>query len=169
MRMSLKNWTALIGSALVLSLPSAFAQGGGYGPGANAQSPKPMHLGMKEKIRLHDQDGDNMLSKDEFDAWHDTIYAALDPDGDGFSLEDFIAMRMGPGPKRGLNPDRQKEMQEKAMERKARRFEKMDSDGDEVVTREEFTEFETKVFGEADSNGDGKLSEKEFVEYHRGM
>ena len=55
------------------------------------------------------------------------------------------------------------------MERKARRFEKMDSDGDEVVTREEFTEFETKVFGEADSNGDGKLSEKEFVEYHRGM
>ena len=161
MRILSQKWTAILGAALALSMTSAFAQEGA--------SPKPMHYGIKEKFRLHDQNGDNMLSKDEFDAWHETMYDALAADGDGFTLEDFLAMRMGPGPKGGMNPERQQQMQEKAAQRKTARFEAMDADGDAIVTRAEFMDFESKVFQDADSNDDGQLTEAELIEHHRTM
>ncbi|WP_375203570.1 EF-hand domain-containing protein [Hyphococcus sp.] len=159
----LHKWTAILGAALALSLPAAYAQGGEPMPTA------PKHQGIKQKFRLHDQNGDAMLSKEEFDAWHETMFDALAADGDGFTLEDFLAMRMGPGPKGAMNPERQKQMQEKAAQRKTARFEAMDADGDAKVTRTEFMDFESKVFEDADVNDDGQLTEAELIEHHRAM
>ena len=194
MRTSPLTLTALAGSALLLSLSPAFAQGGrgggsggggGGGGGAPQRSAPAMsqpdrdrmkdqdrdrlYLGAKDRIRLHDQDGDNKLNQNEFNEWRGAMFGAIAPDGNGFTLQQYLAVRLGPGPKASSNPARQQQMQERADLRKTERFRVMDGNGDGVVTRAEWMDFGDRFYGEADRNNDGKVSAKELNRYNRGM
>ncbi|WP_428410095.1 EF-hand domain-containing protein [Hyphococcus sp.] len=208
--------TAVLSSALFLSLSPAFAQGGGGGAGGGAPRGNPpvsqpdmdrmrdqdrdrdldrdkdqdrlkdqdmdqdrdrmrdmdqdrLYLGAKDQIRLHDRDGDKKLDLNEFNEWRGAAYGAMDPDGNGFTLQEYLAVRLGPGPQGSSNTLRQQQMQERAELRKTERFRVMDGDGDGVVTRTEFMKFGNLHYLDADANDDGKLTEKELNQYHRGM
>jgi Ca2+-binding EF-hand superfamily protein len=61
------------------------------------------------------------------------------------------------------------QMQERAEERKTLRFRVMDSDGDGVVSREQFMLQNRLDFADADADDDGKVTEQEFSAWRRGM
>lgn len=48
-----------------------------------------------------------------------------------------------------------------------KRIEKMDSDKDQLVSREEFLQFHTSMFDKIDQNRDGRLSSDEFRAFHK--
>ncbi|PQA87728.1 hypothetical protein [Hyphococcus luteus] len=212
MRNSLLKFTAVAGSAFLLSLSPAFAQGGhgggGGGAGGAALRSTPtmsqpdrdrmkdqdrdkdfdrdmdrdrdrdrlkdmdrdrLYLGAKDRIRLHDHDGDKKLNQSEFNEWRAGAFDAIAPDGKGFTLQQYQAVRLGPGPQGSSNTARRQQMQERADLRKTERFRVMDGNGDGVVTRNEFMKFGNLYYLEADRNDDGMVSEKELNQYHRGM
>lgn len=128
----------------------------------------PLYLGAKDRIRAHDRDGDGQLDRNEFNAWRSDAFDAMNG-GEGFTLEQYLAVRLGPGPYGASNAARQQEMQERANLRKTERFHVMDGNGDGVVTRGEFMKFGEMNYLEADANDDGKVSVKELQQYNRGM
>lgn len=123
-----------------------------------------LYLGAQDRLREHDRDRDGFLSQAEFRAWHESAFGAFDGDGSGgFSLQEYLATRYGPGPKAGGASKNQ----ERATLRKTERFRLMDGDGDGVVTRTEFMNFGELNYLEADANDDGRLKFKELNQYHR--
>lgn len=128
-----------------------------------------LYLGAKDRIRLHDRDGDGKLNQGEFNEWRNGAFDAISPGGNGFTLQQYLAVRLGPGPQGSSNTARQQQMRDRADLRKTERFRVMDSDGDGIVTRTEFMKFGNLYYLEADRNDDGMVSEKELSQYHRGM
>lgn len=53
--------------------------------------------------------------------------------------------------------------------RAARMFEKMDLDGDGMVTKEEFTKAHEDRFAKMDADGDGKITDGELAAFKRSM
>ncbi|HCX11621.1 MAG TPA: hypothetical protein DHU81_15025, partial [Hyphomonas sp.] len=48
-----------------------------------------LHLGLRSRMQEYDLDGNSLLSRAEFDAWHSANFALMDADGDSLTLEDF--------------------------------------------------------------------------------
>jgi hypothetical protein len=144
------SFTVLAGTALFMSLAVAdemvsFATGG-YARGLRTMSE--MH-----KI---DTDGDGHVSKAEWLAYQERVFAALDKGKTGTVDEkEFLNPASGMvtfatgGYARGL--------QTKAM------MHKIDTDGDGSVSHDEFITYETKVFDMMDKNHTGSLGPQEFL------
>ena len=128
-----------------------------------------LHLGLRSRMQEHDLDGDSLLSRAEFDAWHSANFALMDANGDGLTLEDFQGAQLGPGPYGAGHHARRAKMREQADLRKKSRFQLMDSDGDGVVTPSEHDAFTEHVFLEADADDDGYLTFQELKQHNRGM
>lgn len=128
-----------------------------------------LYLGAQDRFRDHDRDRDGKMTRAEFDDWHGAAFDAMDADGNGLTLQEYQAARLGPGPKAGMNTSRQQEMLSRAQDRKAIRFRLMDGDGDGVVTRTEYMKFGELNYLDADENDDGALSLKEFQQFHHNM
>ncbi len=128
-----------------------------------------LYLGAKDQFRDHDRDRDGKMTRDEFSDWHGAGFTAMDADGNGLTLGEYQAARLGPGPKSGTNQSRRQEMQARAEERKAIRFRLMDGDGDGVVTRTEYMKFGELNYLDADENDDGSLTLKELQRFHHNM
>ncbi len=123
-----------------------------------------LYFGAQDRLREHDRDRDGFLSETEFRAWRESQFGAIDSDGNGgFGLQEYLALRYGPGPKAGVATKNL----ERATLRKTERFRLMDGDGDGVVTHTEFMKFGELNYLEADANDDGKLMFKELNQYHR--
>lgn len=109
------------------------------------------------------------MTMSEFQNWRQAAFGTIDSDSSGgFSLQEYHAARLGPGPVSG-SANRKAEKLERATLRKTERFRVMDGDGDGVVTRTEFMKFGELNYLEADANDDGQLTFKELNAYQRGM
>ncbi len=120
----------------------------------------------KADFRAQDSDGDKQLSLAEFATWHAGLYDRIDFDGNGLSLEEYHAARLGGAPG---SPDRPSRKRDEAFVRSAERYSQMDTDGDRVVTREEFDLFGAAELAATDANGDGRMSWKEVKAFNRSV
>lgn len=128
-----------------------------------------LYLGAQDRLRQHDRDHDGRISRDEFRQWHQDAFGAIDADGNGsFTLSEFVAMRLGPGPRSDYNPSRNRRVEEHAQLRKTERFRLMDGNGDGMVSRNEYMKFGELNYLDADRDDDGRLTFREMQEFHRG-
>jgi hypothetical protein len=114
--------------------------------------------GLRTMAEMHkiDTDGDGTVSKAEWLAYQEKVFAALDKDKSGNVDEkeflapssDMATFATG-GYARGL--------QTKAM------MHKIDTDGDGKVSHDEFIAYQTKVFDMMDKNHSGSLGPQEFL------
>lgn len=128
-----------------------------------------LYLGTQDRLRVFDRDGDSQVNRVEFEDWHKDMFGKMDADGNGLSLQEYHAVRVGAGPYSNTNPQRQALMREQANLRKTERFRIMDGNGDGVVSQEEYMRFGEHTWLEADTNDDGGLSWGELQAYNRGM
>jgi len=119
------------------------------------------HGYMMQRMSAIDANGDGMISDDEAAAQVEAVFLAMDADEDGeLTLEEFMAVRMGPG--EGRNAERQKMMQE----RKKARYTEMDTDKNGKVSKAEFIGHGKARFEAADTDKDGKVTPWEFRAQH---
>jgi hypothetical protein len=114
--------------------------------------------GLRTVAEMHkiDTDGDGTVSKAEWLAYQEKVFAALDKNKTGVVDEkeflspssDMATFATG-GYARGL--------QTKAM------MHKIDTDGDGTVSHEEFIAYQSKVFDMMDKNEKGSLGPQEFL------
>ena len=114
--------------------------------------------GLRTMSEMHkiDTDGDGSVSKAEWLAYQEKVFAALDKDKTGnVDEKEFLgpstemASFATGGYARGL--------QTKAM------MHKIDTDGDGKVSHDEFIAYQTKVFDMMDADKSGTLSPREFL------
>jgi hypothetical protein len=114
--------------------------------------------GLRTMSEMHkiDTDNDGSVSKAEWLAYQEKVFAALDKKKTGMVDEkEFLSPSSGlasfatGGYARGL--------QTKAM------MHKIDTDGDGSVSHDEFIAYQTKVFDMMDADKSGKLSPQEFL------
>jgi hypothetical protein len=128
-----------------------------------------LYLGTQDRLRQHDRDRDGRISREEFQQWHEEAFNSVDTDGGGsFTLPEFLASRLGPGPRGDYNASRNRRAEERAQLRKTERFRLMDGDGDGKVTRNEYMKFGELNYLDADLDDDGRLTFREMQEFHRG-
>ena len=134
---------------------TAFGQAGpgrGHGPQMN--------------LEQVDINGDGNISLDEINADRSARFASADANGDGgLTLDEFTSAR-------------EAEREARQAERMTKHFERLDADGDGIVTLAEQDAFAAerteKMFQRVDSNDDGVISEAErdaakgFRRGHRG-
>ncbi|WP_417595954.1 hypothetical protein [Parasphingorhabdus sp.] len=129
----------------------------------------PLYLGTRDRLQTFDRDSDGLIDQSEFQQWHESAYDAINAGGkDGFSLQEFEAVRLGPGPMSDTAGPQRQRNEQTAQLRKAERFRLMDSDDNGVVTRSEYMKSGESNFPGADVNNDGKLSYGELEQFHRG-
>jgi hypothetical protein len=114
--------------------------------------------GLRTMDEMHkiDTDGDGMVSKAEWLAYQEKIFAALDKNKTGIIDEkefltpssEMVSFATG-GYARGLQT---KEM-----------MHKIDTDGDGTVSHDEFIVYQTKVFDMMDKNHSASLGPQEFL------
>jgi hypothetical protein len=137
------------------------------------------------RFRALDKDGDRFVSRAEYDVSGARAFEHLDHDKDGrIAKQDPDASRnAGDAEKAGAaqSPKTANEQQAKPTSQPARErqrsvigmpsthnragfLEIYDSDGDGVVTREQYTTLRVTAFTGTDTNADGKLDEPEYVD-----
>jgi hypothetical protein len=129
--------------------------GYGYGPmmGPPGRGPAVTQLGML------DTNGNGIVEEEEAAVRHESMFAAMDTDGDDALTEDeMLAIRMGPGPMAPSAGPRA----ERRRERLTKRFELMDKDTDGQVSRSEFMGYGAERFKALDQDGDGTVTVWEF-------
>ena len=135
-------------------------QGYGMGPGAPDMSGYAMMRGWGDpnapgrgRFALIDANEDGTVSGEEAASHADMTFAAMDIDDNGsLSLDEYMNARMGP--QLGFNQDREAAMQA----RKAARFDPMDTDKDNAISKAEFIAASKAHFDAADADGDGKVT-----------
>lgn len=107
-----------------------------------------------QRFARADSDGNRALSLEEFQAAGLERFTLADADGNGaITLEEIVAARA-------------QAMQERMERRAERMLERLDADGDGVITLEEATERGEAEFARLDADGDGELEPREM---RRGM
>ncbi|MEO6118116.1 MAG: EF-hand domain-containing protein [Methylotenera sp.] len=113
-----------------------------------------------EMMKMLDADGNHMVTTAEADASYDSIFTALDKDGDG-----SVDTKEWTGPTNKSKLDLatggySRELRSKKM------MGLMDKDGDHKVSKEEFLAGHKAIFTHMDTSGDSELSAQEWVAKH---
>jgi Ca2+-binding EF-hand superfamily protein len=142
------------GGVLLLTATAAFTQVGPAIGTGRGQGPMMSRM---------DVNGDGFVSAAEHRQWAGKVFATMDVNKDGkLSREEYLAVHMGPGPRRGGNPAQMQAMREQADARKVEQFSAMDTDRNGFVARAEFLARSERDFTAKDTDKDGKLSANEF-------
>jgi Ca2+-binding EF-hand superfamily protein len=109
-----------------------------------------------EMMKMLDADGNHMVTEAESDAYYNSVFDALNKDGD-----DSLEANEWTGPSKNSKLDLAtggftRELRSMKMMRL------MDSDGDHKVTREEFLNHHRAVFAKLDHSGDKEISATEW-------
>jgi EF-hand domain pair/EF hand len=94
-----------------------------------------------------DTNGDGVITREEFHAARERLFARLDRNGDGYIDEDDMSGRLAG--------------RQKAQERLAELVSQLDSDRDGRVSKTEFIDGPTPLFDRADTDHNGELSKDE--------
>jgi Ca2+-binding EF-hand superfamily protein len=160
----MKPMAALTG-VLLLSSVAAQAAEPTFATGGYARGGKGMRT--MEMMKTMDKDGDHIVTKDEFMAYHEKMFAMMDSKKKGMlDKDDWLSeQRMASdgsvsfgtgGYARGGEGMRTMKM-----------MKAMDKDADHKVTKQEFMAYHDKIFAMMDKNKDGKLSADEWLEKQR--
>ncbi len=114
-------------------------------------------------IKEQDQNGDGVVSKDEFAATRALQFAATDADRNGsLSRSEYVGEFKARLEKKLATDDRAPEKKEEERERQMRqadvRFGVLDSDNSGAITRAEFDYSGWRMFNHHDTNNDGAVS-----------
>ena len=114
-------------------------------------------------IKEQDQNGDGVVSKDEFAATRAIQFAKTDADGNGvLSRAEYVGEFKARLEKRLATDDRTTEKKEEERVRQMRqadvRFDVLDSDKSGAITRPEFDYSGWRMFVHHDTNSDGTVS-----------
>jgi hypothetical protein len=109
-----------------------------------------------------DTNGDSFVTKEEFAAGRDTMFAKLDANADGAIDQGEIDKAREAWHHR-MNKPASAENNAQAPNKEHRRgfMARIDSDSDGKVTSQEFAVAGDKMFAKLDANGDGKLAKDE--------
>jgi hypothetical protein len=143
---------ALAVLAALASAPLAFAdEVASFVTGRYARGLRTM-----DEMKMIDTDGDSTISKDEWLAYQEKVWAAFPKDKDGKVDEMGFTTRSGAmasfataGYARGL--------QTKGM------MHRIDTDGDGTISHDEFIAYQTRLFEMMDTNHTGSLGPQEFL------
>ena len=149
MKISKKTWiaigvaTAVGGTVLAGAGYAGQRHGGGYhGHGMHGFARAHLASFASDMFDSVDADRDGKLSQEEIDRVRDDLHSAHDANGDGsLGLEEFAGL-----------------WQETTRPLTVRAFQMLDSDGDAVVTREEYDRPLAGIVARLDRDGDGALS-----------
>lgn len=139
-------------------------QGMGRGMGQNMDGGRRM----PRRFAAIDLNEDGKISDDEASGMRESVFLAMDADDNGeLTKEEYMAVRMGPGPRNENGGQRRQERQNQKMAQKEPRFAPMDADSNGTVSKAEWMAAGLARFKAADSDGDGTVTPWEFRSQHR--
>lgn len=114
-------------------------------------------------IKEQDQNGDGVVTKDEYAATRALQFAAIDTDGNGvLSRTEYVGEFKARLEKRlaadARSPEKKEEERERQMRQTDIRFDVLDSDKSGAITRAEFDYSGWRMFVTHDTNNDGTVS-----------
>ncbi len=139
---------ALVAATLATALPAA-ARGPGEGMGMSGMMGD--GLFMDEMFQQLDADGDGKISAEEIKAHRSAEITGVDANKDGkLSQDELVALEM-------------KRMEQMATNRAMRQIERLDADGDGLLSIEEMAArpMPMRMFERVDADGDGAISREE--------
>jgi hypothetical protein len=110
-----------------------------------------------EMMKMLDADGNHMVTAAEADSYYNSIFDALNKDGD-----DSLEANEWTGPSKNSKLDLTTGGYSREL-RSMKMMRLMDSDGDHKVTREEFLNHHRAVFAKLDSSSDQQLDAQEWA------
>lgn len=113
-----------------------------------------------------DASNDGKISLEASQSWREAIFVRLDGDEDGSLTKDEYFMART-GRRSGFRSRGRRS--EARQEARAERFAEMDSDSNELVSKEEYLEYGRQRFVARDTDGDGLLTREDFRAFRRNL
>ena len=143
----------VLATSLLLSVSTvAFAKDEVLGTGGYARQLQKM-----EMMKMLDADGNHMVTAAEADSYYNSVFDALNKDGD-----DSLEANEWAGPSKNSKLDLATGGYSHEL-RSMKMMRLMDADGDHKVTRDEFLNHHRAVFAKLDTTGDQELSAQEWA------
>ena len=143
---------ALATSLLLAVSTSAFAADAMLGTGGYARQLQKM-----EMMKMLDADGNHMVTAAEADSYYNSVFDALNKDGD-----DSLEANEWAGPTKNSKLDLTTGGYSREL-RSMKMMRLMDTDGDHKVTRDEFLNYHRAVFSKLDTSSDQELDATEWA------
>ena len=143
--------TGMLLSVVAISLP-VFAADAMLGTGGYARQLQKM-----EMMKMLDADGNHMVTVAEADSYYNSVFDALNKDGD-----DTLEAKEWAGPTKNSKLDLTTGGYSREL-RSMKMMRLMDADGDHKVTRDEFLNHHRAVFAKLDTSSDQQLDATEWA------
>ena len=143
--------TGMLLSMTAISLP-VFAADAMLGTGGYARQLQKM-----EMMKMLDADGNHMVTAAEADSYYNSVFDALNKDGD-----DTLEAKEWAGPTKNSKLDLTTGGYSREL-RSMKMMRLMDADGDHKVTRDEFLNHHRAVFAKLDTSSDQQLDATEWA------
>ena len=149
--MNLTFKKAALATGLLLTISSSVYADVMLGTGGYARQLQKM-----EMMKMLDGDGNSMVTAAESDSYYNSIFDALNKDGD-----DSLETKEWAGPTKNSKLDLTTGGYSREL-RSMKMMRLMDSDGDKKVTRDEFLNHHRAVFAKLDTSSDQEISATEW-------